>query len=316
MFTGEGRRQIRVYGLDRPRALWLLLWLTAGVTVAPLFFMVAWCAMRWVGLSGVALMAVGWGAGVVGGVLCFAPRAAADVPVRLVKLTRGGGRLSAGMVVGLGALPWFLPEAVRLPGSVGFPLLCLEWLISAVVFAVVAALVLPGPAVRGTAVAVLLVVVLAWMPLRQWVITSADAAALDSFGGPPRELVRVIDWPGAQPYSHGYAHATMTIEYDFPSLLPIPGGGDYGTLTVRQAESPNPCVALLATVADGGPAPACRSLGAGLWSTSDCALALQTGGVLVQLVESDCVPGEETTLESIIRTQRPAADLELLSIGR
>ncbi|WP_160311544.1 hypothetical protein [Streptacidiphilus melanogenes] len=47
-----------------------------------------------------------------------------------------------------------------------------------------------------------------------------------------------------------------------------------------------------------------------------CALAQHTGGLLVRLVESDCAPGEESNLESIIRTQRPANDLELLSIGR
>ena len=54
----------------------------------------------------------------------------------------------------------------------------------------------------------------------------------------------------------------------------------------------------------------------GLWSADGCALAQQSGEFLIQLVESDCDPGEEGALEAIIRTQHPANDLDLLGIDR
>jgi hypothetical protein len=44
-------------------------------------------------------------------------------------------------------------------------------------------------------------------------------------------------------------------------------------------------------------------------------VALQSGEFLIQLVESDCDPGEETRLESIIRTQRSADDLQLIGLA-
>ena len=313
-----GRRRFRERALERPYALWLLLWLGAGLTAGPLYALAAWCAVTMAGLSGLALTAVGAAAGFGGGVLCFAPDDIAGLAVRLVGLSRARGRLAAGVVTGTGVLPWFLPTAARMPESVGFPLLCPEWLLTLVLFVAVAGLLLPGRARRIAAGGALLLVVLSWMPVRQWVIASADTAALTGFGGPPRDLVRVVDWPGMHPYGDGYAHGTMSVEYDPYTLLPVPGG-DYGTLLARRAGTQDPCSALLATVASldpGSPVPACRSLGAGLWSTGDCALALRSGGVLLQLVESDCVPGEEARLESVIRTQRPAGDLDLLGIGR
>lgn len=314
MCGAEGRRRFRARARDRPRALWLLLWLSIGLSSGPVYFAVAWCAVHWAGLSGIALMILGWAVGVGGGVLCFAPGELADIPVQLLGLTRGRGRLAAGVVSGAGALQWFLPVMVRLPESVGFPLLGLEWLINTAVFVAAASLLLPGRTARKAAGTAVLLGLVVWMPVRQWVIGAADAAALDRFGGPPRDLVRVVDWPGTQESFDRYADGTVTTEYDYFTLLPGPGG-DFATMTVRRADPADPCADLLATVADGGQAPACRSVGEGLWSTGDCALALQSGELLVQLVESDCAPGEEATLESIIRTQRPADDLDLIALA-
>ncbi len=309
----EGRRRIRARALERPRAVWLLLWLFIGLTAGPVYLVVAVFA-GWAGLSGSALTALGWAVGVGGGLLCFAPGELADIPVRLLGLTRGRGRLAAGAVCGFGAVQWFLPAPVLMPVTGGLPLLCLDWLISTTVFVAAASLLLPGRAARSAAGAAVLIGLLAWMPLRQLLISSADAAALHHFGGPPRDLVRVVDWPGTDPYFDSYRDGTMTTEYDYPALIPGPGG-DYATMTVRRADPSDPCAVLLATVADGGPVPTCRSLGAGLWSTDDCALALESEGFLIQLVGSDCVPGEEGMMESVIRTQRPAGDLDVLGIG-
>jgi hypothetical protein len=195
--------------------------------------------------------------------------------------------------------------------ATGLPLAAV-WTANAILPVLLAAALLPARRTRQIAAVVAATLLLAWLPLRHLVVTSAANRALRHLGGPSRTLLRQIDWPAMTPTTFHYADGRVTLEYleDGPSP-----DASAGVLTIAPAAGTSPCDLPLPQGL-GVQHPDCRPVGPNLWSRADCALVLQTDDVLVELVEDGpgCPPEEQTSLETVIWSQRPVSDLQLLDL--
>jgi hypothetical protein len=165
------------------------------------------------------------------------------------------------------------------------------------------------------AVAALAVLATLWLPVRDAVIASASATALQQ-RAIPRSSALTVSWPGYLPDKYQRISDSIRLQYDLQMDLPCPDCGSTGVLTVSPTTA-SPC-ALPMAIADGktaAPPADCRQVTPGTWSrqTPDrgCDVLELGDGRTIEIYEDDC-PGTPTLLH-ILGSLRPADSAEILS---
>ncbi|HEU5425251.1 MAG TPA: hypothetical protein VFU74_00150 [Actinocrinis sp.] len=220
---------------------------------------------------------------------------------------------TAAAVCGVGWLPWFTPDEVR----VGLTLrlaLGPATLAAAAWFVAVAAGAVGSRATRCAAAAALVAVAVLWLPMRGSVVGSATAAALQQ-RAVPSSMALTVSWPGYVPDKYTRVGDSVRLQYDLEVLFPCPDCGSSGVLTVGPATT-GPCTIPMA-LADGrtaAPTGSCREVAPGTWAreTSDtgCDVLQIHADRMIEIYEDDC-PGSPILLR-ILHSLRPADSAEIL----
>lgn len=227
-------------------------------------------------------------------------------------------RRTAAAVCAFGWLPWFGPDEVRLGLTfrlaIGPGLLAgTAWL--AVVAVAVAAPAVASRAVRRAAVVALAVLATLWLPVRDAVIDSATATALQQ-QAVPRSSALTVSWPGYLPDKYLRISDSTRLQYDLQTEFPCPDCGSTGVLTVSPTTA-SPCALPMSTANGGTVAPPadCRQIAPGTWSrqTPDkgCDVLELGNDRTIELYADDCP--ETPDLLHILGSLRPADSAEILS---
>ncbi|MFE0464731.1 hypothetical protein ACFW1A_36300 [Kitasatospora sp. NPDC058965] len=284
------------------RSLWLLCALAATLVTG----LCAQAITSWYGVLGPI------GTALIGSVLACLTIGLGAAASRLLALPPGRARQIATAVIATGTLPWLLPTTLRMPtAATGLPLTAV-WTANAAIPLLLTTAVLPARRTRQAAAIAAAATLLAWLPLRHLVMTSAVNHAIHRLGNPSPTLLRQVDWPAMTPSTFHYTNGRITLEY--MSDGPTPDATD-AVLTIAPAATSSPCDLPL-PLSLGIQPTHCRPAGPSLWSRADCALVLQTDNVLIELAESGpaCPPEEQNSLQTVIRSQQPVNESQLLDL--